>query len=287
LVTTNGIQPDSEAARFSIYQPHRSARLNGFLGLRHLTFIPVRGLDALRATEDVPLGFQGGAVIGRSMAGLGDLADDIHVASDLYMAFGRAERLFRAEARVEGRRDNDANRWDGILTSGRATESVKLGGANTSATIEWGSGWRQRVPFGVTLGARDGGIRGFTQFGTLGGQRLVMRLESRWDIDRFARLGTGVAVFADAGRLWAGDVPLGASTPVRTAVGISLLGALPPQSHRLWRLDLTCAQRPFGGGLRWQLRFSGADRTRVFLDEPDDIARSRERTAPVSIYRWP
>ena len=34
----------------------------------------------------------------------------------------------------------------------------------------------------------------------------------------------GVGVFADAGRLWAGDIPYGVNTPIRSAIGFSLLG---------------------------------------------------------------
>ena len=51
----------------------------------------------------------------------------------------------------------------------------------------------------------------------------------------------GLGVFADAGRLWAGDIPYGVNTPIRSAIGFSLLGTVPAASARMWRVDLAFA----------------------------------------------
>ena len=86
--------------------------------------------------------------------------------------------------------------------------------------------------------------------------------------------------------MWAGDVPFGVTTPVRYAVGTSLLAALPPGSKRLWRLDLMMPlDRASGARLELQLRTE--DRTRMFWREPRDVQRSRALSLPQRIFQWP
>lgn len=94
-------------------------------------------------------------------------------------------------------------------------------------------------------------------------------------------------MFADAGRLWAGDIPYGVNTPIRSSIGFSLLGTVPPASARLWRLDFAFAVNPENRGHHIEIRFGNTDKTTFFLPEPSDIASTRERTVPSSIFRWP
>jgi hypothetical protein len=96
-----------------------------------------------------------------------------------------------------------------------------------------------------------------------------------------------LAGFAEAGRLWSSpSVPFTATTPWRGAVGFSLLAALPPSSRRLWRVDFAM---PVGGDpdRKFQIRFSGVDRSRAFWQDPSDVQWARERTAPASLFNWP
>jgi hypothetical protein len=96
----------------------------------------------------------------------------------------------------------------------------------------------------------------------------------------------GVAFLAEAGRMWAGDVPFGQTTPTKYAIGTSLLAALPPGSHRLWRLDLMLPLDR-DGGAHLELRLRTEDQTRIFWREPRDVERSRERSLPQRIFQWP
>jgi hypothetical protein len=91
----------------------------------------------------------------------------------------------------------------------------------------------------------------------------------------------------DAGRLWAGDIPYGVTTPVRMSFGFSLLAAIPTNSARMWRLDAAIAKNPEPGGHRFELRFGNTNKTSFFFAEPSDIAATRERTVPSSVFRWP
>jgi len=152
---------------------------------------------------------------------------------------------------------------------------------------EWSGGWRQRLPFQLTLGDERGGVRGYRDSQTGGGQRVVARIEDRWYIGRVKALAdVGLAPFFDAGRLWAGDAAFGVNTPVRLGTGVSLLVAVPPRSKRLFRLELgyPLSNDPHA---KLEIRVSVADLTRVFWDEPSDVRRSRESTVPSSIFNWP
>ncbi len=64
------------------------------------------------------------------------------------------------------------------------------------------------------------------------------------------------------------------------------LGAVPPRSRRLWRVDFAV---PLGTdpNKRFEVRITNEDRTRVFWREPRDVLSARERTVPSSLFTWP
>jgi hypothetical protein len=94
-------------------------------------------------------------------------------------------------------------------------------------------------------------------------------------------------VFSDAGQLWRGDIPYGVTTSIKPSIGFSVLSAIPVASARLWRLDLAYALAPFPEQGRFELRFSNTNKTGFFLPDPNDIADTRERSVPSSVFRWP
>ena len=288
LITKDGLKPDSNPTLFERYEPHRIARVNALWGIRDIRFVRVRGFDALTATQDLPVGFQLGTLFGRSLSVVGSHDDDVFMAADLYIGAGGAYNATRVQLQGEGRRANDISMWDGILTSGRAAEYLKVSSSNTLIfSAEWSGGWRQRVPFRLTLGQTDGGLRGYSSSNALGGQRAILRLEDREFFSRPFGLGDmGAAAFVDVGRVWAGDVPFGITTPPRTSVGVSLLAAVPIRSARLWRLDMALPLNS-DNGRRLEFRISNADYTTFFWREPADIQGTRERTLPSSIFSWP
>jgi hypothetical protein len=289
LVTGDGLAPDPGSLLADRYTTHRAVRLNALLGLRDIDFVRVRGFDALTATQDLPTGFQIGTMVGRSEAFLGSSDNDVFTAGDLYAGAANATSGIRLQLEAEARHDQSTGQWDGMLTDGRAVQYQRLTTDNTAtASLEWSGGWRQLIPFSVTLSDPVGGVRGFSGSETPGGQRAVLRLEDRLFLGRPRNLGDlGVGAFADAGRLWAGDVPYGVTTPIRAAVGVSLLAAVPASSARLWRMDLVMAVNPETGGRRFELRLGATDKTIFFLPDPTDIAATREKTVPSSVFRWP
>ena len=97
----------------------------------------------------------------------------------------------------------------------------------------------------------------------------------------------GFAVFSEVGQLRAGDVPYGVTTS-RANVGVSLLAAYPSHAKRLYRADLAIPLTRSGQGAgRIEVRFSSADRTQGFWNEPSDVGRARTGTEPNRLFAWP
>jgi len=95
----------------------------------------------------------------------------------------------------------------------------------------------------------------------------------------------GVATFAEAGRVWAGDAPYGMDSGTRVALGASLLVAFPPRSQQLWRLDIA-APISADPGAGWEIRLSSRS-ARTPSREPRDVARARAGVASSAIFLWP
>lgn len=288
IVTDSGLVPARGTMLDNRYSPRRASRLNVLWGVRNLRFKRVEGLDALTGQQDIRTGFQLATLFGRSLSVLGTHDDDILVSTDMYAGVGTGRSFGAVQLLGEGRQSYDDNRWDDILTSGRAAWYFKPHPRHTTiASGEWSGGWRQRAPFQLSLGEPRGGMRGYSGADLPGGQRAITRLEERWVLGNVrGNADAGVALLAEAGRVWAGDVPFGQTTPVKYAIGTSVLAALPPGSQRVWRLDLMLPLDRTGGA-HLELRLRTEDKTRIFWREPRDIERSRERSLPQRIFQWP
>ena len=271
------------------FTTHRIVRLNALIGYRDITFARLEGLDALTAAQDVPIGFQVGTLLGRSIPVPGDREDeDVFLAGDLYVGATSGISTSRLQLQAEGRRPIASRAWDGVIATGRLTHYLQISTRHRNQTsIEFSGAYRQRTPFQLQLGVPEGGVRGYEESYLVGGQRLVARTEERVTIGSVLGVAdAGLAVFGDVGRQWAGDVPFGVTTSVKTSVGVALLAAIPPKSARVWRADLAF---PLGGGAnaRWTLRFTSADRTAFVFRNARDVAEGGEITVPSSIFAWP
>jgi hypothetical protein len=279
-----GVPYDSLLLR---HAPRRNARVNALWGLRNLRFQRVERFEGLTAAQDIRLGFQLGTLIGRSLSVFSTTDDDYLVAADLYAGVGGETGIVTVSARGEGRQNYDTNEWDGILGSARVAMIRRLSARHTATvSLDWSGGWRQRIPLQLALGRAPGGVRGYRRSEEAGARRAVARLEHRWYIGQLKRQSdVGIALFGDAGRVWKGDAPYGVDTPLRYAVGVSVLAAVPPRSKRTWRLDLAA---PLGGNANanWEVRLTSSVAGRDWR-EPADASRSRERSVPASVFNWP
>jgi hemolysin activation/secretion protein len=153
---------------------------------------------------------------------------------------------------------------------------------------EFSGGWRERRPFQLSLGDRQGGVRGYDDTRAVGARRLVLRAERRLVVGGVSDwLALGVAGFADAGKVWAGRVPYGQTTPLRTSLGVGLLAAAPRQSRRLLRLDIAVPVARDPHAAKYELRFTTSKPLATFWREPGDIVRARAVVSPAGMVAWP
>jgi hypothetical protein len=273
----------------SPFLPHRIVRGNALMGVRDITFERIEGLDALTAAQDVPIGFQVGTLLGRSIPMPGEHEDeDVFLAGDLYVGASSGISTARLQLQAEGRRPIGSRVWDGVIATGRLTHYLRFTPRHRNqVAVEFSSTSRQRTPFQLLLGVPDGGVRGYEESYFAGGHRIVARTEERYVLGSlFGGGDVGVATFADVGRQWAGDVPFGTTTSVKASVGVSLLAAIPPRSARVWRADLAFPLSS-GANARWTVSFTNADRTAFVFRNARDVAEGREITVPSSIFAWP
>jgi hypothetical protein len=287
VVSDSGLVADTTGLLGGPVPAYRNLRLNAVVGVRALSFTPVRGFDALNAVQDVATGVQLGAVLGWGISRFGALDDDGFVAADLYAGRGSPTSFAGLQIEAEGRMDPRTRRWDSLVGSGRLAWYVKPTAAHLLiGSVEFGGGRRLRAPFQLMLGDRQGGVRGYAASRLAGSTRTVLRLEERWSIGNVTRhVAAGVTGFADAGWVRAGDAPFGTDSRTKTGVGVGLLVAFPPQSQRLWRLDIA-APLNSDPHARWEVRLTSAW-TRSFWREPDDVAQGRAGASPSTIFRWP
>lgn len=279
IISDSGLVADTSASLRGPFPRYENVRLNAVVGLRSLSFLEVRAFDALAAVQDVARGVQFGIVAGRG--------NDTFLSADLYAGVG-SRRLFAAmRLEAEARHGSGANRWDSMVASGRMAWYFKATDAHiVIAGAEFAGGWRLRLPFQLALGALPGGARGYRDSRVVGAVRSVVRVEDRWSLGRLNRhVGLGLATFADAGMVWAGDAPFGVNSGVKTGVGAGLLAAIPPQSKRLWRLDFAVPVSP-DAHARWEIRLTTVW-VGGFWSEPRDVAQVRAGAAPSLIFTWP
>ncbi|HET7275034.1 MAG TPA: hypothetical protein VFI91_07620 [Longimicrobiaceae bacterium] len=233
-----------------------SVRLTLLTGQRNVYFVRREGLNTLRGTEDVRLGVETELGIAPSLPGISsdhDLALNfgIYVAGDPGAGF-----LIGGDFNIEGRRDyeSDGNEheWRDVFAQldgwGYWRPSPESSHTFVAAFSAVG-GWHTGVPFQLTLG-RDAGLRGYPRHIAPGGQRVVASVEHRaylgWPYPELFDLGS--VVFADVGRIWAGDAPFGVDSPARADVGVGLRAAFPPGSRQTFRLDVGV---PVRSGVGW------------------------------------
>ena len=269
---------------FSSFATTRVAAIGG---LRALRFVTVRGFDALTAEQDMGVGMQFDLLAGSS-AFTPAHRKDVFFASDFYAGVGGPGSFVVLRAIAEARAVNKTHSWDGVVASGRLAWYGNASGESAHlASVEMAVLQHLVFPAQLTFADANGGLPGFGGSSSAGGQRLVARVEERHLIHTFgAHADAAVGVFATAGKLWAGDVPYGQTSALRTAVGVSLLGAYPGGGKRTYRIDLAIPLNPEHGGARFELRLSAIDRTRLLWQEAGDVVRARTDAVPVSLMKW-
>ena len=286
VVSDSGASPFREPLPLLPAQPQKVTRANILFGGRALRFVPVEGFDALTGVQDLRVGVQFGGQFGRPLRLEGFSNADYFASGDLYAGWGQSNLFAGTEWIFSGRKANGI--WDGRLISGRSAVYFKPTKTATSiVSAEFTGGKDVRVPFQVPLGQSGWGLRGFHDSYDAGGSRFILRGEQRQAIGRpwgFADIGS--VVFGETGRVWAGRVPFGVTTPWRAAVGTGVLLSVPPHSRSTYRMDVVYALNPDARSSRWELRFNSGNFTRTFWQDPDEARRARERSLISNIFAF-
>ncbi|HEX7978166.1 MAG TPA: hypothetical protein VF461_06155 [Gemmatimonadaceae bacterium] len=288
VVSDSGFLPDTGIALRDRYHPFQTTRVGPIVGLRRVSYVAVSGFDALTGSQDAPSGLSGALYLARGFASpVGQ--SDAFLSGATYAGYARRTFLIANQAEVEGRRDMLTRGWNSIIGS---TRSALYWGQGPGTVLvlddEYSAGINSVLPLQLTLGDPIGGVLGYHRTGLAGSRRNVARSELRhsWaDVVRGADLG--VALFGQVGTLWSGDAPYG-WTGSRGSVGLSLLGAYPTRSKRVYHIDLGFPLTRGGpGGGRFEIRFGSDDRTSRFWEEPADVAQARTGANPATLFAWP
>ncbi|HEX6059566.1 MAG TPA: hypothetical protein VFZ11_11180 [Gemmatimonadaceae bacterium] len=284
VVSDTGLASDDDPTLDGRYDSFERHALGGVAGIRLLRFLEVRGFDALLGPQDAGVGMQVATALAR-VAGSGD--EGWAAGADLYAGAGTTRSFVVLRTQWEGRRETSG--WGDVVGSGRlAWYSRPSSGQTMILGAELAGAWRARRPFQLSLGNARGGVRGYDDTRDVGARRLVVRAERRWLAGGISDwLALGVAGFADAGKVWAGDVPYGVTTGVRTSVGGGLLAAAPRQSRRLVRVDVAVPLASDPHAASYSLRLTTSSPIATFWREPGDIGRVRAVMPSAGLVAWP
>jgi hypothetical protein len=267
------------------YSAFSVVRLGAFAGIRALNFVTVSGFDALTAAQDVGRGVEFGVFAAPSIWESQERAD-YFLSGGLYAGMGTRKSFLEMRILGEGRADRQTEQWDGVVGFGKFVWYLKPSEVQTHiATLELSG--VQHLVFPVQLGFWDhvGGLPGFPNSTEVGGERAILRFEERRVVKFVTRRADwAVAGFADAGKVWAGDVPFGVTSPVRASVGISLLAAYPAGGKRTYRVDFAVPVN--ADGAKFEIRFNSADETRSIWWQPNDLAQAHSTAVLQNLGSW-
>jgi len=286
VITDSGFLSDGDGVLTDRYAAQTSTRASALLGVRVLSYKRVTGFDALTGAQDIGEGMQLSTIAGHGLLGSG--SREAGVGADLYAGGGSARTYVALRTQWETQRQKDLNRWGDIVGSGRLAWYYKGSPSRTLITsVEFSGAWREREPYQLALGDYQSGVRGYEGSHIAGARRGIVRVEQRWVVGSLTRFDNiGVALFSDAGKTWAGDVPFAVNSGVKASVGFSILAAVPRESKRLMRVDfaMPMVHDPHA---KFQVRALITAPVPGLWREPRDIAQVRA-LAPVSdVFTWP
>lgn len=284
IISDTGIVTSPSPQIDGRYPGQSSVRATLIGGLRSLRFLTVRGFDALRAEQDMGIGVQFNLMAGPDIATT-KLTRGLFAAGDLYAGWGDEETFVELRALGEGHVSPSSKTWDGVVAHSSLAWYRKPTEETTQImSLELSSIHNLPFPGQLSFRSADGGLRGYGGSTVSGAQRAIVRVEQRRLLPWLPkRADLAWALFADGGKLWSDAVPFGQDSPVRGSVGLSLLATVPSGTRRVYRVDLAIPLAKEPGAGKFEVRFSGSDRSRFQWTEPADLTRFRSGAVPTNL----
>ena len=269
-----------------------TTRVNLLLGKRNVRYVRRQGLDAVTGVRDVPLGTDITVTLGRSVPifgfGSDEPTNDAIARLSLFGGVAPGSTVLLANAQLEGRRlrpgNGESTGWKDVLSEVDVLAYWQPGrriASTIAARVAGAGGWNTITPFQLTLGGRDL-VRGLREEDSPGGRRIVASIEDRIDLRWPAPtlFDLGITVFADAGKVWAGDAPFGADSRWESSIGAGLRFGFPAGSSQVLRIDFA---KPIGASLDRGLVFRVSSGDFVgLLYGFDDLQMFRSRRSGVN-----
>lgn len=274
-------------------QPRDHVRAVLLVGQRNIWWIQRRGYDSPRGQQDIRLGAEVALALSRSIPAMAR-DDDLGATLTLYTGYEAGPALFVFRGRGDGLRNFaaplGASDWEDMYAEAEMLSYIRPTWLPTHTLVlraGGAGGWKTRSPFQLTLGG-DEAVRGYDPHMYPGGRRLVGTVEDRmyfhWPFPELFDLGG--TVFADVGRVWAGDAPFGVDSGWKTGLGVGLRGAFPAGGRTTYRADFAV---PLGGSLR-NGRFTFTVGEVIGLARPrlnDQLERSRPQGLSGDLFSFP
>ncbi len=274
--------------------PRRIPRFHAAVGKRNIRFITRRGLDAVRAEQDVRVGTQvlvsAGTTLGRPDLGADGSDRELRGSLSLFGGSAGDRWFFNSEVHLEGAWlpgvERPVRSYRDVLAEFDAYLYWHPGGGRRHTVvlgISGAGGWDNARPFQLTLGGPLG-IRGYGRLDFPVARRLVVNLEDRITLDApFSDVfDLGLAFFVDFGAGWKGDAPFSADSGIRGAAGAGLRFAFPDGNRQVVRLDLAIPLQ--AGGIRdYHLRV-GYDVTSLLTTLRDRQMQRSRGAGPSGVF---
>ena len=271
------------------YAARRNVRVNGIMQFRALNYGRGFRMGTVNGVQDLRRGVEFDVLVGRGLGGFNDWIPDIFGSGTLFIGLGGGRSFGFLQTILESRRASGTTTWTDAIASARLRWYRRVTTRNTFvADFDFGGGWNTTRPFELDLGQPDGGVRGYGASHDAGGERAALKLEDRVFLTSLlSSVDLAAAAFVDAGKVWAGDIPFGTTTPVKVGLGMGLLAATPAGSRRTFRLDLAVPVSA-DNYARWEVRFSVINIAELgALQEPIDVRFGRELVSTSSSFNYP
>jgi hypothetical protein len=221
-----------------------ATRVSLHVGTRRFRYVEYIGLDDLRHTDLVGLGFFAGVTVGRSIDFFvpnGPRRDhDLYTRGHFSFTVPLGLSVLSGGTTVEARRLDDDG-WRDILVDADLAAFGRIS-ALPSHTLfvraQSAGGWDTTLPFQLSLGGREG-IRALEEDRFPGGRLLRFVLEDRVVLPWPAQTADlGLTLFSDLGRVWPGDTPYGVDSGWQASLGFGLRFGLPRGTRNIYRADI-------------------------------------------------